>query len=57
MYLQKSKINEFDVDIKKLEGMSSNKIKRDLIEAKRKVERKYSPDKLKLLGSVKQQKS
>lgn len=39
VFLQRSKLSEFDVEVKKLEGISSSKIKRDLIEARRRVER------------------
>lgn len=52
--MNKNKISEFDIDIKKLEGVSSSKVKRDLVEAKRKIERQYTPAKLKALGSVRE---
>ncbi len=47
-------MSEFDVDIKKLEGMSSSKVRRDLVEAKRKIERQYTPAKLRALGTVRE---
>lgn len=50
LFLKQSKMHDYDVELKQLEGESSSKIKRDLTEAKRKIERKYSPARVKQIG-------